>query len=388
MIRSAVIALALALPALTHAQVLAQVLAQTSCPYTGGAATIPTPGAPFAAQPSADGCWLFAAVVGPPQGARAGLAVFHLEGGQFHLARLVPIKGVPGGLALSHDGKTLVVSAEDNLALLDIARLETAQADPLIADLPQGEGAGAVYVITSLDDRLLFVSEEHRAELAVYDLARARAEPGAKPKDLVIGLIPQGLAPVGLALSPDGRRLYATSEVGQDAFGYPKHCALPNHPRPQSEGALTVIDVDRAAKDPARSVIALAPAGCSPVRVVLSPDGTRAWVTARAQDELLAFDTAQLQGKVHPAPVARIKVGVAPVGVAVRPDGRQVWVANSDRFSASGAGSLTQVPADGPPRTVASGKFPRDLRFLPDGKTLVVAQFGSSAIQFAPTDAP
>jgi len=39
-------------------------------------------------------------------------------------------------------------------------------------------------------------------------------------------------------------------------------------------------------------------------------------------------------------------------------------------------------------RTVASGLFPRDLSFLPDGRTLVVAQFESQAIQFVPTDAP
>jgi DNA-binding beta-propeller fold protein YncE len=74
------------------------------------------------------------------------------------------------------------------------------------------------------------------------------------------------------------------------------------------------------------------------------------------------------------------------VGVVVRPDGRQVWVANSDRFK-GGVGSLSMVsPAGGAQRREASGKFPRDIGFLPDGKTLVVAQYDSKAIQFVPTD--
>jgi hypothetical protein len=38
--------------------------------------------------------------------------------------------------------------------------------------------------------------------------------------------------------------------------------------------------------------------------------------------------------------------------------------------------------------SVPSGRFPRDLRFLPDGKTLVAAVFGSRAVQFVPTDGP
>jgi hypothetical protein len=63
-----------------------------------------------------------------------------------------------------------------------------------------------------------------------------------------------------------------------------------------------------------------------------------------------------------------------------------VWVANSDRFSANGNGSRTAVsPGGALLRTVPSGRFPRD---LPDGKTLVVAEFGSQAVQFVPTDAP
>ncbi len=147
-----------------------------------------------------------------------------------------------------------------------------------------------------------------------------------------------------------------------------------------------MIDVARAGEDPARAMTAMAEAGCGPVRVALSPDGATAWVTARSDNALLAFPTAELTSLSAKPNVTATEVGSAPVGVAARPDGRQVWVANSDRFK-GGAGSLSGVfPAGGAQRHVASGKFPRDIGFLPDGKTLVVAQYDSQAIQFVPTD--
>jgi hypothetical protein len=48
---------------------------------------------------------------------------------------------------------------------------------------------------------------------------------------------------------------------------------------------------------------------------------------------------------------------------------------------------LTAVSSTGQVlKTVPCGVFPRDLRFLPDGKTLVAAEFGSRDIRLVPTD--
>jgi len=118
------------------------------------------------------------------------------------------------------------------------------------------------------------------------------------------------------------------------------------------------------------------------VRVALSADGATAWVTARGDNAVLKFAT----GRIADPPQATT-VGPAPVGVAARPDGRQVWVSNSDRFSSAGVGSLSMIAAaGGAGRSIPSGKFPRDMRFLPDGRTLLVAQFDSLALQLVPTD--
>jgi DNA-binding beta-propeller fold protein YncE len=358
------------------------------CAYAAGAAMVAVPGRPFAAVPSADGCWLFVSMLGATSASEGGgVAVLKNAGGRFQVARTQPLPGGPAGIALTHDGRTLVVAAQDSVAILDVARLESGEAGAVTALLAEDAGAGAIYAATSLDDRLLFVAEERRDRIEVLDLAQART---AATKS-VVGYIPQGRAPVGLAVSADGRRLYATSEIA-NAAGLAAPCApqVAGRGRNQPQGALSVIDVDMAGSDPGKALVGAAMAGCGPVRVALSPDGAMAWVTARGDDRLLGFATAKLSAAgAAGAPQVSIQVGSAPVGVAARPDGAQVWVADSDRFAANGACSLTAVSPQGAVlRTVPSGRFPRDLRFLPDGKTLVAAVFGSRAVQFVPTDGP
>lgn len=347
------------------------------CAYAAGAATLTLGGRPFAAQPSADGCWLFVSLTGV-QNSTPGIAVLKNEGGGFRLAHVAKVPGQPGGLALSHDGRTLAAAAQDRTLLIDVAKIEAN--DPQAVRAEVAGGKGAIYAAFSRDDRLLFVSQERDFGLAVIDVARAA----------VTGHIPLGIAPVGLALSADGAALFATSEIARDSR-FPKRCA-PQTGRPgpqQAVGELFLIDVARAATAPEKSVVAAVNAGCGPVRVALSPDGTTAWVTARGDNAVLSFPTASLRGVQPEAKGIVHPVGTAPVGVAVRPDGAQVWASNSDRFSTASQGTLSEIAtAGGPGRTVASGGFPRDMAFLPDGKTLVVSVFRSGAVQFIPTDGP
>jgi DNA-binding beta-propeller fold protein YncE len=96
-----------------------------------------------------------------------------------------------------------------------------------------------------------------------------------------------------------------------------------------------VVDVARAAADPAHSVLARVPAGCSPVRIAISPTGDRIYVTARSNYALLTFDTAKLLTDPKNAKLSTISVGPAPVPVAVIDGGRKVVVGNSSRFAES-----------------------------------------------------
>jgi DNA-binding beta-propeller fold protein YncE len=77
-------------------------------------------------------------------------------------------------------------------------------------------------------------------------------------------------------------------------------------------------------------------AGCQPVRVITTADGTLVWVTARASDDLLCFSAARLRSDpAHPL-VAVVRVGEAPVGLTAARGGALIVVADSNRFAASG----------------------------------------------------
>ena len=74
----------------------------------------------------------------------------------------------------------------------------------------------------------------------------------------------------------------------------------------------------------------------------------------------------------------------------MRPDDRQVWVADSARFVSGKSGhlaGLTGIHGKGKVElmSAAAKGFPRELSFLPDGRTLVVTLFSAGAVEFMPT---
>src|SRR5204862_7213395 len=99
------------------------------------------------------------------------------------------------------------------------------------------------------------------------------------------------------------------------------------------QGSVSVIDVRRAVREPAKAVIANVPAGCSPVRLALSPNGKTAYVNIRGEDSLRIFDTELWIRDPKNAQLAKVAVGTAPVGVAVIDNGRKIVSTNSNRFA-------------------------------------------------------
>jgi len=204
-----------------------------------------------------------------------------------------------------------------------------------------------------------------------------------------------GRAPIALTFSPDGRYLYTTSEVAPEEWDWLRSCTpeVPVPSRPglrRPEGAIVVVDAIKARTDPAHAVISKAPAGCSPVRLVLSPKGDVAYVTVRHNNELAAFDTEMLVSDPSHARIARVPVGTAPVGVAVVDGGRKLVVTNSNRFAGSDGDhqKLTVIDAarvsEGAGAvlgTIPAGGFPRELRVTADGRTLLVTNFLSSTLE-------
>jgi DNA-binding beta-propeller fold protein YncE len=316
------------------------------------------------------------------------------------------VAGQPLGETITPDGKYLLAADGNGAVVISVARAESGAAGAVLGTLaaPSGTGQGAlsasaIEVATSRDGRYAFVTLEYDQRAAVFNLAGAVSR-GFGSADYV-GSIPLGRAAVGLAVSPGGRWLYATSEVAAPAqhpvgirasAGGPALSAgqaaragiAPNQPA----GTLTLIDLQRAETDPAHSVVATVDAGCQPVRVVAAANGTQVWVTARASDDVLCFAAARLVTDPSHALVAVVRVGEAPVGLTAVRDGALVVVADSNRFGAPGAhADLTVINVadalDGRPAIVGdipAGLFPRDMAAAPNG-TVLVSNFSSGQLE-------
>lgn len=137
-------------------------------------------------------------------------------------------------------------------------------------------------------------------------------------------------------------------------------------------------------------------AGCQPVRVAVSPDGSTVWVTALQSDALLGFSAADMRADSSRALRAVVRVGSEPVGLLLVDDGRLALVGNSNRGLVPGTGS-------GIPQTVSvintaaalahrsavvgvvpTGLFPRDLTFDQATGQVLLGNFTSGTIEEFP----
>ena len=362
-------------PRCTTAAAAAPGLAASVTAMTTVRPPVPRPGvplaAPFGVAVTADGSWGFASLGN-------GLGVFRLAGGRapvlLHTIAL-PVAPV-AGISLSPDGRLLLIATEGTGAVVVSVPAAEAGANGavlgVLSEPSEARPGGAIEVAVSPDGRYAFVSLESDDQIAVFNLKAALADGfGA---GMYVGAIPTQVAPVGLAFSPDGRWLYSTSEARNFR---------------SEEGTLEVINVVRAESDPAVSVVARVPAGCNPVRVITSANGSVVWVTARASDALLAFSAAALRADPRSALLADVAVGAAPVGLALVGNGSLIVLADSNRFNASGQhaslavvdvhGALTGKPAL--LGYLPAGAFPRDVAANPAGNAVLVANYASGQVE-------
>jgi DNA-binding beta-propeller fold protein YncE len=374
---------------------LAVMLLATS-PSPGGAPSrrFAVPDSPSSLALSADGRVLFVGV--DRRFGRGGSVVaYRRVADRFvELARL-RVAGGTQSLALAPDGKTLVVATRVGIAVVAVAPFIAGKAVH-VAVTRDGDAPATNQVIVSADGRYAFFTNAADATLGV---ARIDAGRDGKPTGVtIVGHVAVDRVPGGLALAPDGRTLYVTSEV---SGGDPARVGGALDPRLGRtrctsnlgpHGVLTAIDVAKASTDPGHAVLARIAAGCGPVRVALAPDGDIAWVSVRGENRVLAFATARLRDDPEHALLASVDVGALPVGLAVSLDGAHLLVANSNR-SADPDAKDGSKPADlslidpaaalaGKPSivaTIATGALPREVLPMRDG-TFLVTDYNANVV--------
>jgi serine/threonine protein kinase/DNA-binding beta-propeller fold protein YncE len=290
------------------------------------------------------------------------------------LVRTFSAPGASKSGAFTHDGEHLIVAASSGALVINVAEAEEGFTNPITGTLTSPYGHGAVEVAISPDDKFVFVTLQSSAAMVVFNLATALTS-GFGSSDIV-GKVTLGQQPVGMAISPDHKWLYATSMT---------RIKTPN----PSQGTLTVMSLQGAETKPSSSIVSIAPAGCSPVRVVTSADGSDVWVTSRESDALLGFSATRLRTNPKHALIARVNLGTSPIGLIMIEKGSRMLIANSNVHSQPGAISSlavvdTSAALAGKPALLGiinTGLVPREFAITPDGKTLLATNDDGHQVQ-------
>ena len=246
----------------------------------------------------------------------------------------------PEGVAMSPDGRRAYVATRSARITLVDTRTETVLANP-------STGSQAHAIVAAPSGRWLYVANG-AAGISVIDAGTAVV------KDVILVSAGGGstLNPNGLAISPDGRRLFVSDN--------------------QDGGAVAVVDI--ATKTTLASYAR--GTGWMPLGVAVHPDGRRAYfafadTTSSGLDEVRVFDTVALAPTAPP-----IAVGARPTAVAVTPDGAKVYVSNYLGNSVSVIDAATNTVTT----SVAVGLAPAGIAVSPDGTQVYVVNQGLNSV--------
>jgi len=280
-----------------------------------------------------------------------------INGGDFSIAATIAVGKRPRGIHVSPDGKTVYVALSGTP--IEAPPQIDAHGNPVFEKKKGGDddddansdkaadGIGVVNVATqkltgklnagsdpeefalSKDGRRIYISNEDTKTASVINIAAGKLE----------HIIPVGQEPEGVTTSPDGRQFYVTCEAGGDiyvidtvSYSAAAHFKVNGRPRSvaflssgaigfipsESAGELNVIDAVNAK---VLKTIAL-PAGSRPMRVKLSPDEKRLYVSNGRAGTISVFDAHSYEL------LDTIKVGTRPWGIGVSPDGKFLFTAN------------------------------------------------------------
>jgi DNA-binding beta-propeller fold protein YncE len=373
---------------------------------------IPLPGSPFAAITTANGRYVFVSFKGKTN----AVAVLRQRKTHAGVVQMIPTCGPAFGLAMSKGGRYLLVAVQNGsctsggVQFIDVRK--AIAGNPNAAMGTVATDPSAIEVAISPDNKLVFVANEFSGgqhcenpdTVSVIDFHKALSS--GQSSSSVIGAIPVDCAPVGLAVSRNNRYLYVTNEGAfpTRSFYDPTACNIPDGPacpittHQAAMGTLDVVDVHMARTDPSSSVVAYIPAGCSPTRVILTNKDKVAWVSARDDNNLLAFSARDLLANPSAALLTTTPVGIAPDGAQPFSHRRFIAVANTNRFdSCPGAGGTVSIlsfakalKSGGSAATVGTfdaGVFPRQWALSPNGRFLYLTEFDSDILAIFNVDA-
>lgn len=167
----------------------------------------------------------------------------------------------------------------------------------------------------------------------------------------VVATIPVGVQPTGVAVSPDGKKVYITN---QNLIG------------PSTGNTVSVIDVAT------NTVITNITVNDSPYGIAISPDGSRLYVTSQSP-----FNTVSV---ISTATNTVLKIlpsgGVNPQSLVVSPDGTRLYVTNNLERNVTIFNTATYEVIG----TAQAQGWPLGIGVTPDNKFIYVANYYSNTV--------
>jgi YVTN family beta-propeller protein len=281
----------------------------------------------------------------------------------------------PRGIRLSRDGSRLLVALSGSPVAgpgVDESKLPPADraADGIgVVDLASNvltrkyeSGQDPEAFDTSLDGRLLFVSNEDAALMSVLDLESGK----------IVQRVNVAEEPEGVTVRPDGRVVYVSCEGTNEVFAVDTStfkivAKIPTGPRPraiefsrdgtvgfitnENDASLTVFDpathkVTGTLRIPKGDAMPMPP---RPMGLALSPNGTQMFASLGRAKSIAIVDVAKRT-------VLRTidDVGTRPWGIGVSPDGRYLYTANGP----SGDVSVIDIATGKTEKRIATGGSP------------------------------
>lgn len=297
-----------------------------------------------------------------------------------HAARAsLPVGNGPTALALSPDGRRAwIATARANASTpyrvleVDLEEMERNRDRAVVAEYPvAGAAAGEKGpVLASPDGRWLFAvrrgDPDGGGQVLAWDLAGERSAAGVPPGTACR----VGLLPWGMALAPDGGRLYVA-------------CS--------GEDRVEVLDVARLTGPTPlapETHVAQVRTEAEPDRVALASGGRRLLVTCRGGRSLQVTDVRDLEARAAAAGAATVAFPQTPVDLRVSATGQWAFVLTGDATGDEGRGSLRVINIEAAATaggeavggfSVEVGDNPQGLALDATGRVLYVANPASAA---------
>jgi YVTN family beta-propeller protein len=273
--------------------------------------------------------------------------------------RQIQLGDRPLGLAVSPDGRTLLVSNDGQSiqSLMVIDRQTGVLRQTIAYQSPESLFLGLAF---SPDGKRAYASAGGNNKIRVYDVAEQHltestsialpTSPGADGK-------PSNPYPAGLAIAPEGSSLYVADNLGD---------------------GLSIIELASG------SVRATAPVGRNPYTAVVSEDGRGVYVSNWGEQSVSLVDPAIQQVR------QTIAVGTHPSAMALSPTRHELYVANTDSDSVSVIDTtrnhVTQTIDLAPYPEAQQGSSPNALAI--SGDTLYVANAGNNDVAVVQLGSP